>query len=106
MATLNLVFDAKNFPVPKKCLMELLEQHQELFSATSYAVQSSVPLKIFEMFAAALKTQSKISVTKGNAASLLLLAKEFFLPKLAAECAALSVLAFGAPFQILLKSTP
>jgi predicted nucleic acid-binding Zn-ribbon protein len=43
------------------------------------------------MFVHWLKTQNKISVTKGNAACLSLLANEFFLPDLAAECAAFSV---------------
>jgi hypothetical protein len=91
MTTLDLLFDGKSFPVPKKFLFELFEDHQELFTATSYAVQSSVPLDVFENFVNWLKTQGKISVTKGNAASLSLLAKEFFLADLAAECAAFSV---------------
>jgi hypothetical protein len=91
MAMLELVFDGKAFPVPKRSLFELFEYHRDLFDATSYAVQSAVPLNIFEMFVTSLKTQSKISVTKGNAASLSLLASEFFLPELAAECAPFSV---------------
>jgi hypothetical protein len=90
MAMFNLVFNGKSFPVPKKSLFDLFEHHQELFPATSYAVQSSVPVGLFELFVTSLKTQTKISVTKGNAASLSLLAREFFLPELAAECAAFS----------------
>jgi hypothetical protein len=50
MTSLKLVFDGKAFPVPKRYLFTLLEQHQELFTATTYAVQSSVPLDVFEMF--------------------------------------------------------
>jgi hypothetical protein len=91
MATFILVFNGRSFQVPKKSLFELFEQHQELFPATSYAVQSSVPVDLFEQFVSSLKTQTKISVTKGNAASLSLLAREFFLGELAAECAAFSV---------------
>jgi hypothetical protein len=71
--------------------MELLDQHQELFQATTYAVQSSVPVAVFKEFVNSLKAQTKISVTKGNAASLSLLAREFFLAELSAECAAFSV---------------
>jgi hypothetical protein len=91
MATLNLLFDGKSFPVPKKCLFTLLDEHQELFSATSYAVQSSVPLDVFERFVNSLKTHSKISVTKGNVVSLWSLASEFFLSDVTAECERLSV---------------
>jgi hypothetical protein len=86
MATLDLLFDGKAFPVPKKSVLQLLGHH-ELFEAKTYAVQSSVPRDIFELFASSLKTQSKISVTKENAASLSFLAKEFLLPDLAAQCA-------------------
>jgi predicted nucleic acid-binding Zn-ribbon protein len=90
MAMLNLVVRGKSFPVPKKCLFKLLEEHQELFEAKTYAVQSPVPLDIVETFVASLQTQSKISVTKENAASLSLLSSEFFRPELAAECAIFS----------------
>jgi hypothetical protein len=62
-----------------------------LSEATSYAVQSSVPREIFRAFVDWLKTESEISVTKGNALSLWFLAKEFFLSDLADNCASLSV---------------
>jgi hypothetical protein len=91
MAMLGLVFDGKPFPIPKRSLFDLLEHRPELFQATTYAVQSSVPPAIFETFVDSLKRQTKVSVTKGNAASLSLLAAEFFLPELAAECATFSV---------------
>jgi hypothetical protein len=87
MATLDLVFHGKAFPVPKKYVFELFEHHQVMLDAKSYAVQSSVPFDVFETFADSLKTQIKIAVTKENAISLSLLATEFFLPELAAECA-------------------
>jgi hypothetical protein len=77
MATVNLIFEGKSFPVPKKYLMELLDQHHELFQATTYAVESSVPVAVFQEFV--------------NAASLPLLAREFFLPDLAAECSSFAV---------------
>jgi hypothetical protein len=90
MSTLDLVFDGKTFPVLKKTVFELLE-HQELFHAASYRVQSSVPPSDFEAFVGSLKTQTKITVTKGNAVSLSFLAKEFFLSDLSALCATFSV---------------
>jgi hypothetical protein len=91
MASLDLVFDGKSFPVPKKLVFELFEHHRELFEATSYAVRSSVSLPVFEAFVDSLKTQTKPSVRQRNAASLSLLANEFFLSELAAECAPFSV---------------
>jgi hypothetical protein len=45
----------------------------------------------FKKFVNSLKTQRKLSVTKGNAGSLSSLAKELFLPDLTAECVAFSV---------------
>jgi hypothetical protein len=90
MATLDLVFDGKPFPVPKKSVFELLD-HQELFKVKSYSVQSSVPVEVFEAFVDSLKTQTKISVTQENAVSMWFLAKEFFLSEVADECATFSV---------------
>jgi hypothetical protein len=86
MSTLDLVFDSKTHTVPKKSVFELLQQ-QRLFDATSYAVQSSIPAVLFETFVHSLKTQRKMTVTSDNATSLSLLAKEFCLSDLAAECA-------------------
>jgi hypothetical protein len=91
MATFDLVFDSAAFPVPKKSVFELFDHHRVVIDATSYAVQSSVPLEVFETFVGSLKTQDTISVTNANAAPLLLLAKEFFISELAAECGAFSV---------------
>jgi hypothetical protein len=90
MSTIDLFFDGKAFPVPKKSVFELLE-HRRLFEATSYTVRSSVPLRIFQSFVDSLKNQTKVSVTKGNAASLWLLAREFCLPDAEARCATFSV---------------
>jgi hypothetical protein len=91
MATLDLVYDGKTFPVPRKSVFELLDHNRALMDAKSYAVQSSVPVEVFEAFVASLKTQTKISVTQGNAVSVWFLAKEFFLSDVAADCATFSV---------------
>jgi hypothetical protein len=56
-----------------------------------YLVQNAVPLSVFESFVDSLKTQRKMSVTKGNAVSLSFLAEEFFLHEVAAECATFDV---------------
>jgi hypothetical protein len=69
----------------------LFAHHLALLEAKTYEVQSSVPVEVFEAFASSLKTQTKISVTPGNAVSLCILAKEFCLSKLSAECATFSV---------------
>jgi hypothetical protein len=91
MATLDLLFGGKSFPVPKPCVLDLLKQHQELFQATTYAVQSSVAGDTFDQFVDSLKTQRKITVTQANAVPLWFLSKEFFVGDLAAECATFSV---------------
>jgi hypothetical protein len=91
MSKLKFVFEGQSFRVPRKYLTGFLEHHQELSEATSYAVQSSVPLGVFELFVDSLKAQERISVRRRHAASLSLLADEFFLPELAADCAAASV---------------
>jgi hypothetical protein len=82
MSTLDLVFDRKFYPVPKKSVCEFLER-RALFQATAYAVQSPVPIEVFEMFINSLTTQAKMSVTTENAVSVSLLAKEFFLSEFA-----------------------
>jgi hypothetical protein len=50
MSKLDLIFQGKPFPVPRKSVFELFEHHPELCEAKSYAVQSSVPLEVFEAF--------------------------------------------------------
>jgi hypothetical protein len=87
MAMLDLLFGGKSFPVPKLCVLDLLKHHQELFQATTYAVQSSVPDSMFRLFVDSLKTQRKITVTRANAVPLWFLSREFFLAEVAAECA-------------------
>jgi hypothetical protein len=89
MESVELQFCGKTYAVPKKYLIGLLE-HRGLLTATSYAVESSVPLETFEAFLASLQTQTNVSVTKENAASLWLLGKEFALPELLSECSSFS----------------
>jgi hypothetical protein len=62
--------------------MELFDQYQEaLFQATTWAVQNSVPLGVFEVFVALQKLQRE-----EFEASLPSLLCECFLPELVAEC--------------------
>jgi hypothetical protein len=82
---LELRFHGKAYAVPKKFVVDLLDQ-RNMSASTSYAVESSVPVEIFEAFVGSLQTQRKVSVTKENAASLSFLAKEFFLSELLSEC--------------------
>jgi uncharacterized coiled-coil protein SlyX len=69
----------------------LFEHQRDLFDATSYEVQSSVPLGVFHVFVDSLKTGTKVSVTKDNASAISLLAKEFWLEDLLSECSALQI---------------
>jgi hypothetical protein len=90
MATIDLLFDGKTFPVPNSSVAALVE-HKKLSKATNYAVHSSVPAEVFEAFVHSVKNQTKISITPGNAVSLWLLAKEFFLLDVTEECASVPV---------------
>jgi hypothetical protein len=85
----NLDFHGTRFTVPKLTLINLFEHQRDLFDATSYEVQSSVPLKTFEIFVDALETGTKVAVTKENVGAISLLAKEFWLEDLLSECSAL-----------------
>jgi hypothetical protein len=90
ISTVTLIFDGKSFPVPKKSVFELVE-HLGSLEVKSYTVESCVPAAVFGSFAESLKNQTKISVTPGNAVPVWSLAKEFFLPDLAAECETFAV---------------
>jgi hypothetical protein len=87
----NLDFRGTKFTVPKRSLFDLFEHQRDLFDATSYVVQSSVPVEVFELFVKALETGEKVPVTKENAGSISLLAKEFWLEDLLSECSALQM---------------
>jgi hypothetical protein len=84
--------------VPSKHIFELIE-HERLIDATSYAVQSQVPSAIYDAFVDSLITQGKMPVSATNAASLSLLATEFGISDLAAQCAI--VLSWEAQFSNL-----
>jgi uncharacterized coiled-coil protein SlyX len=87
----NLDFHGTTFRVPKPSLFHLFEHKRDLFDATSYEVQSSVPLGIFQVFAEALKTGTQVPVTKETADAISLLAKEFWLEDLLSECSAIQM---------------
>jgi uncharacterized coiled-coil protein SlyX len=92
MATcIALDFHGTRFTVPKSSLFNLFEHQRNLFDATTYEVQSSVPLGIFELFVKALETCTKVPLTKENAGAISLLAKEFWLGDLLSECSALEI---------------
>jgi uncharacterized coiled-coil protein SlyX len=91
MTMFNLDFHGTRFTVPKPSLFYLFEHQRDLFDATSYEVQSLVPVGVFEVFVESLKTGTKVSVTKENARALSLLAKEFWLGDLVSECSALKI---------------
>jgi hypothetical protein len=87
---IDLLFQGKIYPVPRRCVFELITHSRDLLEAKSYKIRSSVPVSVFEMFVDSLRTQMKPTVTPENAASLSLLAQEFLRPDLASECAALA----------------
>jgi uncharacterized coiled-coil protein SlyX len=87
----DLDFHGTRFTVPKLSLYDLFEHQPDLFDATSYEDQSSVPLGVFEVFARSLETGTKVAVTKENASAISILAKEFWLEDLLSECFALPI---------------
>jgi hypothetical protein len=91
MSTFELVFNRKVYPVPTESVSKLLNHRRALMGAKRYPVRSSVPADTFEAFIDSLKTQTKVTVTRENAASVWLLANEFFLPEVASECSTFSV---------------
>jgi hypothetical protein len=104
MQMIDLIFGGKIFPVPTTSLVEFFEHRPSLrpgVRVMNYAVQSSVPLAIFEIFADSLKNQTRVTVTQENAVSLASLAMEFCLSDLRAECAifSVSVFDFASLFQ-------
>jgi outer membrane murein-binding lipoprotein Lpp len=90
LSRFELSFQGEAFYVPKKSLFDFFETHPDLMTSKSYDVQSSVPIDIFREFVSSLNTDSILTATQENAASLGLLASEFCFDDLAAECAKLT----------------
>jgi hypothetical protein len=88
---IDLVFDGRAYAVPKKSVFELLQHDRALMDATAYSVHSSVPEADFALVVDYLKSETKIPVTKDNAVSLWLLARELYKYELASECATFSI---------------
>jgi hypothetical protein len=87
MTNLGLLFNRKPYPVPRASLSDFLNHHRDLSDATTYQVRSPVAPAVFQAFVGSLAAGHKISVTQANAVPLFLLAKEFAISGLAAECA-------------------
>jgi hypothetical protein len=85
----DLDFHGTKFTVTKSNLVEFFLHHPEMSTTTTYEVQSSVPLEIFEVFVKALETGRKILITKENANAVSVLVMEFWLEDLVSECFAL-----------------
>jgi hypothetical protein len=100
--TFVLSFHGTKFIVPKVSLFNFFDHHPDLMTATSYDVKSTVRREIFQVFVKALETGSKVPVAKETAASISLLAKEFWLEELLSECSAL--MSCSAPELIMALS--
>jgi hypothetical protein len=86
---LDLDFHGTKVTVTKANFIKFFLRRPELFLATTYEVQSSVPLDIFEVFVTAVDRGAKVPVTKENASAISVLAQEFCLEDLVSECSAL-----------------
>jgi hypothetical protein len=60
----NLDFHEAKFRVSKLSLFDLSEHQRDLLDATSYRVQSPVPVEIFELFVNALETRTTVQPQK------------------------------------------
>jgi hypothetical protein len=69
LSELQLRFHGKAYAVPERVVVDLLDR-RNLFSVTSYPVESSLSVEIFEALVVSLQTQAKVSVTKEKAAPL------------------------------------
>jgi hypothetical protein len=87
-AILDLILAGTAYPVQETVVAELLEHRGEVREAKSYAVQSGVPVGIFEVFVDSLRSGKRLVITQENAGPVSLLAKEFFLADLESDCAA------------------
>jgi hypothetical protein len=85
--TIKLVFADTRYGVSKKSIPIFMEHHP---GAESYAVQSSVPPEVFDVFIDALAIQHQPAVTADNVSFLSLLATEFFVSDLEAHCSTFS----------------
>jgi hypothetical protein len=99
--TFELDFHGTKFTVPKVSVFNLIDHHPELSAATTYDVQSSVPLDILEVFVKGLKNGSKIPVTSETVGPLSLLAEEFHSAELLSECSSLQVNSSAESISIL-----
>jgi hypothetical protein len=83
----ELYHQGVRYAVPRPSLDPFFNCRPELLSALGYEVQSFVPVDIFATFVQSLQTRTKVEVTAANVDFLLLLAHEFFLNDLKANCA-------------------
>jgi hypothetical protein len=103
----QLTFQGTTFSVPKGNLISLFERRPDLVATARYEVQSSVPLEVFQVFAKAVETGSKVPVTKEAVDALSLLAAEFGFDDLLLDCRALQaesnpgLIAYGPDIAML-----
>jgi hypothetical protein len=87
MSTFHLILHNTNYAVPRRSVFELLDSRRDLLDATDYTVQSCVPVDVFHAFIDSLRNHTTLTVTKSNAPFLVVLANEFGLEDLRADCA-------------------
>jgi hypothetical protein len=83
---IQLSLAGTNFPVPQRSLLDLIDHNRELLDANLYEVKSAVPSDLFQQFVTFLTTNEPMPITPDNVAHLSLLAQEFFLEDLSADC--------------------
>jgi small GTP-binding protein len=91
----DLDFHGTKFTVTKTNLIKFFLHRPEVSAATTYEVQSTVPLEIFELFVTSLETGTKIPITTENASAISTLAREFWVEDLFTESS--SVQAASSP---------
>jgi hypothetical protein len=91
MANIDLLFQGRSFPIPRKSIPEFLTRRSDLSTAPSYIVQSPVPARIFQEFVDSLRAGTQTRLSHANAVFILLLANEFSFADLRSDCAAFAL---------------
>jgi hypothetical protein len=86
----ELSHQGADFKIPRPNLLSFFDHHPELIPKTSYVVKSRVSPEVFQIFANALATGTKVPITKENIPSISLLAREFSLEDLLSDASILS----------------
>jgi hypothetical protein len=88
MTLFELDLHGSKFAIPKRRLFNFFDHHPELFNTASYKVTTPVPVPVFEQFATAVRSKTRINIRNitENDDYIRLLAKELYCEDLLFDC--------------------